>query len=156
MNLSSMHVMHNNSRAILFSAHWIFWNSVPPTVWRSEFQSLKHSTPQIREFWYRAVAQGKLHWRNHSYIAGISLTNSDYFFFEASHLGTVVASVHAHTRMHPRTPHSYHTCTTRPTTRHRVEDRVLLEITETINGNITVPLWHHARGCRFLFGSKSC
>ena len=73
------------------------------------------------------------------------------FFFDTSHLGTAVASVHTRTHAPPytRTPHSHHTCTIRPTTTHRYESRVLLEITGNLQGSVcdgrvAVPLWHHA------------
>jgi hypothetical protein len=54
------------------------------------------------------------------------------------------------TRPHyPRTPHTQHAYTTRSTTTHRLEDRVLLEITGTIYGSVddrhvVIPLWLHA------------
>jgi hypothetical protein len=73
-------------------------------------------------------------------------------FFDASHLGTAVASVHEQTYTNTTHAHITHTpCTqTVPTIPHRFEDRVLKEITETIQGSVgdgraAIPLWLHAR-----------
>ena len=58
------------------------------------------------------------------------MAGSDFFFFYASHLGTAVASVHTrtHTPPYTRTHHAHHTCTTKPTTTHRYEDRKPLRL----------------------------
>jgi hypothetical protein len=59
-------------------------------------------------------------------------------FFNASHLGTVVASVRIHAH------YSHHPCTNKPTTTLRSEDRVLLEITE-------IPSFRRRRACHDPF-----
>jgi len=61
---------------------------------------------------------------------------------------------------YPHTPHSHHTCTTRPTTTHRSVDRVLPEITGTSHGSIgngcvAVPFCLHAREAADIIGNKS-
>jgi len=72
------------------------------------------------------------------------------FFFDASHLGTAVASVHTRTHAPPytRTHHTHHTCTTRPTTtqiRRPRPSRDHRNLQGSVgDGCVTVPLWLHA------------
>jgi len=73
-----------------------------------------------------------------------------FFFWHLSSGYSCSICSYTHTRTpYTRTPHSHHTCTIRPTTTHRYEDRVLLEITGNLqgfvcDGRVAVPLWHHA------------
>ena len=72
------------------------------------------------------------------------------FFWHLSSGYSCSICSYTHTRTpYTRTPHSHHTCAIRPTTTHRYEDRVLLEITGNLQGSVcdgrvAVLLWHHA------------
>jgi hypothetical protein len=75
----------------------------------------------------------------------------DPLFFEClssgcSHSICPCTCKHTHQPHHIRMPHSHPTHTIRPTTLHRIEDRVLLVITgnSVDDGDVVLPLWLHA------------